>query len=80
MKKRETHGQFPQAKPIVYWAQSTTDALVMVRLHTKMDTPDCRQSFEREVVIEEDRIRVQAYCYESDEDIKMYDTEEIELK
>ena len=67
-------------KPIVYWAQSTTDALVMVRLHIKMDTPDCRQSFEREVLIEEDRIRVQAYCYESEDDIKMYDTEEIELK
>jgi hypothetical protein len=52
----------------------------MVRLHTKMDTPDCRQSFEREVLIEEDRVRVQAYCYESEDDIKMYDTEEIELK
>lgn len=45
-----------------------------------MDTPDCRQSFEREVLIEEDRIRVQAYCYESEDDIKMYDTEDIELK
>jgi hypothetical protein len=32
------------------------------------------------VLIEEDRIRVQAYCYESEDDIKMYDTEEIELK
>ncbi len=45
-----------------------------------MDTPDCRQSFEREVVIEEDRIRVQAYCYESETDIKFFETEDIELK
>lgn len=67
-------------KPIVYWAQSTKDVLIMVRLHSKMDTPDCRQSFEREVLIEEDRIRVQSYCYESEDDIKMFDTEDIELK
>ena len=45
-----------------------------------MDTPDCRQSFEREVIIEEDRIRVQTYCYESEDDIKMFDTEDIELR
>jgi len=80
VKKRETQGQFPVAKPVIYWAQSTQDLLVMVRLHKQMDTPDCRQSFEREVVIEEDRIRVQAYCFESEEDIKLFDTEEIELK
>ena len=52
----------------------------MVRLHTQMDTPECRQSFEREVLIEEDRIRVQAYCYESEDNIKMFDTEDIEIK
>jgi hypothetical protein len=45
-----------------------------------MDTPDCKQSFEREVLIEEDRIRVQAYCYESEQDIKLFDTEDIMLK
>ncbi len=67
-------------KPIVYWAQSTKELLILVRLHTKMDTPDCSQSFEREVLIEEDRIRVQSYCYESEVDIKMFDTEDIELK
>ena len=52
----------------------------MIRLHEQMDTPDCRQSFEREVVIEEDRIRVQAYCYESETDIKLFESEDIELK
>lgn len=67
-------------RPIVYWAQSTEDVLIMIRLHELMDTPDCKQSFEREVLIEDDRIRVQAYCYESEQDIKMFDTEEIELK
>ena len=67
-------------KPVFYWAQSTTDVLVMVRLHTQMDTPECRQSFEREVLIEEDRIRVQAYCYENEDNIKMFDTEDIEIK
>ena len=45
-----------------------------------MDTPDCRQSFEREVVIEEDRVRVQAYCFESDINIKLFDTEDIDLR
>lgn len=45
-----------------------------------MDTPDCKQSFEREVVIEEDRIRVQAYCYESEDNIQIYDTDDILLK
>ena len=52
----------------------------MIRLHEQMDTPDCRESFEREVVIEEDRIRVQAYCYESENDIRFFETEDIELK
>ena len=54
--------------------------MIMIRLHEKMDTPDCRQSFEREVVIEEDRVRMQAYCYESEDNIRMFDTEDIELK
>lgn len=80
VRKRETQGTFPVTRPVVYWAQSTKDALVMVRLHPQMDTPECRQSFEREVVIEEDRLRVQAYCYENEDDIKLYDTEDIELK
>jgi hypothetical protein len=80
VRKRETGGQFPVVKPVVYWAQSTEDVLIMIRLHEKMDTPDCRQSFEREVVIEEDRVRVQAYCYESEDNIRMFDTEDIELK
>ena len=52
----------------------------MVRMHEIMDTPDCRQTFEREVLIEEDQIRVQAYCYESEQDIRMFDTDVIELK
>ena len=42
VKKRETGGKFPIVKPIVYWAQSTEDVLVMIRLHEIMDTPDCR--------------------------------------
>jgi hypothetical protein len=67
-------------KPVIYWAQSTEDILIMVRLHPQMDTPECRQSFEREVVIEADRVRVQAYCFESEDDIKLYDTEDVELK
>ncbi len=80
IKKREVAGKFPVVKPVIYWAQNTDDILIMIRLHEKMDTPDCKQSFEREVVIEEDRIRMQAYCYESETDIKMFETEEVELK
>jgi len=37
-------------------------------------------SFERAVVIEEDRIRVQAYCFESETDIKMFDSDELEFR
>jgi len=42
VKKRETGGTFPVVRPVVYWAQSTEDVLIMIRLHPKMDTPDCR--------------------------------------
>lgn len=45
-----------------------------------MDTPECKQSFEREIIIEEDRIRVQAYCMEGEDQIRIFDTEEVELK
>jgi hypothetical protein len=45
-----------------------------------MDTPDCKLSFEREVVIEEDRFRVQAYCYEGEDNIRIFETEEVLLK
>lgn len=45
-----------------------------------MDTPECKQSFEREVIIEEDRIRVQAYCYEGEDNISVFDTDEVMLK
>lgn len=52
----------------------------MVRLHEEMDTPDCKESFEREVTIDEDKIRVRAYCYEGEEKIRLFDTQEIKLK
>lgn len=39
--KRETT-RFPMVHPIIYWAQSTEDILIMIRLHPQMDTPDCR--------------------------------------
>ena len=32
------------------------------------------------MIIESDRIRVQAYCMENEEDIKMFDTQEVLLK
>ena len=46
----------------------------MVRLHEQMDTPECKQSFEREVTIKEDRVRVRAYCYEGEDNIRIFDT------
>ena len=52
----------------------------MVRLHEQMDTPECKQSFEREVTFTEDRFRVRAYCYESEDNIKVFDTQELLLK
>ena len=67
-------------KPIIYWAQNTEDLLLQVKLHEIMDTPECKLSFEREVVIEEDRVRVQAYCYEGESNIRIFDTDELHLK
>ena len=52
----------------------------MVRLHEQMDTPECKQSFEREVTIKEDRVRVRAYCYEGEDNIRIFDTQELLLK
>ena len=78
--KREKENQFPLTRPVVYWAQSPTEIHLQIKLQPKVDTPECRESFEREVVIEEDRVRVQAYCFESENDIQMYDSEEIEFK
>lgn len=45
-----------------------------------MDTPECKQSFERNVTIEDNKIRVRAYCYEKEDNIFLYDTGDIELK
>jgi hypothetical protein len=45
-----------------------------------MDTPECKESFEREVVIDEDRVRVQAYCFNSETDVSLYDSEDLDLK
>ena len=45
-----------------------------------MDTPDCKLSFERQVVIEEDRFRVRAYCYDGETAIRLIDTQEVLLK
>ena len=52
----------------------------MIKLHEEMDTPECKLSFDREVVIEEDRVRVQAYCFEGENKIRIFDTDEIHLK
>ena len=45
-----------------------------------MDTPECKQSFERQVNIEDKKFRVRAYCYENENSIKLYDTGDIVLK
>lgn len=31
-------------------------------------------------MIENDRVRVQAYCFESEDDIRLFDTEDLELR
>lgn len=64
----------------MYWAQHTEDILLMIRLHEEMDTPECKQSFERNVTILQDRVRVRAYCYEGEDNIRIFDTQEILLK
>lgn len=45
-----------------------------------MDTPECKQSFEREVIIDEGRLRVKAVCYEGEDNIRVFDTEDLMLK
>lgn len=47
IKKREKNNEFPILKPVIYWAQSPDDILIMIKLHEQMDTPECKQSFER---------------------------------
>lgn len=58
----------------MYWAQSPDDFLIMIKLHEVRDTPECKQSFERQVMINEDSILVQAYCMEGEDQIFFYDT------
>lgn len=42
LKKREKNNVFPHIKPVIYWAQSTDDILIMIKLHHAMDTPECK--------------------------------------
>jgi len=59
---------FPKFSPVVYWAQSVNEVLVNIKLHKEMDTPLCKQSFDRTVVIDKDMIRVSAYCMQYNKD------------
>ena len=52
----------------------------MIKLHQGMEDPECKQSFERDVKIQDDKFRVQAYCMEGENNIQIYDTEEVDLK
>ena len=54
--------QFNTSQPVVYWAQSVDNVLISVKLHPEMDTPICKESFERQVDVLESEIRVTAYC------------------
>ena len=50
--------QFPTLQPVIYFAQSVDEVLLEVKLHPEMDTPTCKQSFDREVFIEDDMLRI----------------------
>lgn len=52
----------------------------MIKLHEGLDFNECKQSFEREVTIEENSIRVTAYCMEEEDNIRIFDSGEIQLK
>ncbi len=80
IKRRQVDNKFPQVKPIIYWAQNTDDLLIMVKLHEGMDFNECKQSFERVVTIEDTSIRVSAYCMEDEDNIRIFDTQLVELK
>eukprot|EP00350_Pseudokeronopsis_sp_OXSARD2_P007388 CAMPEP_0170557032 /NCGR_PEP_ID=MMETSP0211-20121228/19150_1 /TAXON_ID=311385 /ORGANISM="Pseudokeronopsis sp., Strain OXSARD2" /LENGTH=69 /DNA_ID=CAMNT_0010867721 /DNA_START=393 /DNA_END=602 /DNA_ORIENTATION=+ len=45
-----------------------------------MDNFECEQSFERQVFIEEDKLRIVAYCMVDEDHISFYDSEVLELK
>jgi hypothetical protein len=64
---------------VVYWAQSTEELLVMVKLQTAVEAPECRLSFERDVALADSTVRAAAYCYQDENDITRYDTLELEL-
>jgi hypothetical protein len=63
----------------MYWAQSTTDLFIMFKLHEGLDETECLQSFEREVVMDNDAIKLEAYCMESEDNIRKFESDELLL-
>jgi len=59
LEKGET---FPTSRPVVYWAQSPEDVLVMIKLQPEMDEPMCKQSFDKNVLMDVDMLRLQVFC------------------
>ena len=68
--------QWPPAhEPMVYFAQSTDQIFLKLRLHEDLDDPDCPHSFDPKVEISEGVIKFEAVCYENEVAVKLYKRE-----
>ena len=65
----------PIFEPLVYYAQSTDQIFLKLRLHEDPDEPDCPHSFDSKVQILEDTVLFEAVCYESEVAVKLYKRE-----
>jgi hypothetical protein len=74
IKQREVKDKFPTLKPVIYWAQSTLELHLQVKLQFTYGDVECKTSFDRNIEIKDDQFRVTAYCFEGEENIIFYDT------
>ena len=62
--------QFDTVAPIIYWAQTIENVLIRILLHPEMDSPQCKESFERSIIVKENSVRLDAFCMEYKGDIQ----------
>jgi hypothetical protein len=70
---------FPKLEPVIYWAQSTTEILIMSKIQVAYDMPECYQTFERGVESTSDTLRLHAICMEGEDKITFFDSGDIKL-
>ena len=53
----------------MYWAQSVDEVLVMIKLQPEMDAATCKQSFDKNVLIDFDMLRLRTFCMQFNKNI-----------